>query len=41
MFCIKLIVMERSLALRTFPFMYLCCLPEDGQVKRPKRVVDK
>ena len=32
---------ERPLALRTFPFMYLCCLPDDGQVKRAKRVVGK
>ena len=33
------IVKEKPLPQHTFPFMYLCFLPDDGRMKRPKHVV--
>jgi hypothetical protein len=35
------IVKEKPLSQHTFPFMYLCFLPDDGGMKWPKHVVGK
>ena len=34
---IRLVVNGMSLLQHNFPFMYLCPLPDDGRMERPKR----
>jgi hypothetical protein len=38
---ITLRVKERLVPQHTFRFIYLCCLPDDGRMERPKHAVGR